>query len=81
MLDVQASMNEIRNKLEPTQIEVHKYVRYLINVQNYSAERVMEKVPDWSLDKVETAIKDVERANNQPRPKRYYVSLKEPLDS
>lgn len=73
-------MNQIRNKTDPSHIEVHKYVRYMINKESYTAEEVLDELADWPLEKVETAIKDVERENSKPRPKRYYVSLKEPLE-
>ncbi len=80
MENVEKRMNEIKAKDDPSHVEIHKYVRYLINVKKYAGEEVLEDVPHWELGKVESSIKSVERENSKPRPKRYYVSLKEPLE-
>ena len=77
---IRAEMNAIKKKKSPTIVEVQKYVRYLINIMKYDPESVYEDVRHWDKEKVAAAIKDVERENLKPKPKRYYVSLKEPLE-
>jgi hypothetical protein len=79
-MDAQAMMETIKNKEKPTKTEMRKYIRYLINVKKLDAENVYEDVPHWEKDEVDKAIKDIERENSKPTPKRYYVSLKEPLE-
>lgn len=78
--DVEKRMNELKALDSPSIIEAQKYIRYLINVKKYAPEEVLEDVEHWPLEKVAHAIKKVERENLKPKPKRYYVSLKEPLE-
>ena len=78
--EIETKMNELKAKDNPSIIDAQKYVRYLINVKHYSPEEVLEDVQHWLLEIVEKAIKEVERENMKPKPKRYYVSLKEPLE-
>ena len=78
--DVEQRMLELKNKEEPTQVDMYKYIRYLINVKEMSNEEVIEETRHWPLEKITNAINRVERENAKPKPKRYYVSLKEPLD-
>ena len=78
--DVKEKIAKLKAIKQPSYLEVRKYVRYLINVKKYSPEEVMEDVMHWPLSFVEKAIKEVERENLKPKPKRYYVSLKEPLE-
>ena len=77
---VKAEMDAIKKKRLPNKVEIQKYVRYLINVLKFDAESVHDDLKHWDKEKVETAIKDVQRENLKPKPKRYYVSLKEPLE-
>ena len=78
--EVQKKMVKLKKLKKPSYLEVRKYIRYLINVKKYSPEEVIEEVMHWPLSFVERAIKEVERENLKPKPKRYYVSLKEPLE-
>ena len=80
MDDIELKMDEIKKKARPTDSEVKKYIRYMMNVKKYSNEQVMDECQDWGLAKIEHAIKEVELENSKPRPQRYYVSLKEPLE-
>jgi hypothetical protein len=80
MENIELEMKKIRAKKAPNAVELQKYIRYLINVRKYDPESIYEDVPLWKKDEVEKVIKDVERENSKPAPKRYYVSLKEPLD-
>ena len=80
MEEVKEEMQKIKSKKSPTIFEIQKYVRYLVNVLKYDSDSVFEDVPNWDKKQVEKAIKEVERENSKPRPQRYYVSLKEPLD-
>ena len=73
-------MEDIKKKESPSHVDMHKYIRYAINVKKFSNEEVLEDVAHWPLEKVQTNIKEVERENSKPKPKRYYVSLKEPLE-
>jgi len=78
--EVEKKMEEIKVLKDPDRFQAQKYIRYLINVKKYAGEEVMEDVEHWPLEIVERAIKEVERENSKPKPKRYYVSLKEPLE-
>jgi hypothetical protein len=80
MDDVQTRMNNIHNLKNPNSVEVLKYIRYLINVKDYDPDQVYEDVTHWDKSKIAMAIKDVYKENNRPKPKRYYVSLKDPLN-
>lgn len=73
-------MNKIKEKSEPSTVEIYKYIRFLINVKKLGKEEVFNDVKTWDKEKVENVIKEVERENSKPKPKRYYVSLKEPLE-
>ena len=77
---IRAEMDVIKKKKSPSEVELQKYVRYLINVLKYDSESVYEDVKHWDKEKISAAIKDIERENLKPKPKRYYVSLKEPLE-
>ncbi|MBT3720684.1 hypothetical protein HN789_02245 [archaeon] len=79
-MDTKGKMNEIKNKSDPSIIEVYKYIRYKINVEKSSSESLFNELDHWDKKKIENAIKEVERENTKPKPKRYYVSLKEPLE-
>ncbi|MFH2020034.1 MAG: hypothetical protein ABIJ34_01355 [archaeon] len=80
MEEVEKVMVEISKKENPTQNDIQKYVRYLINVKKYTDEKIYEELSKWDEEKLAKAIKEVARENSKPRPKRYYVSLKEPLE-
>ncbi len=79
-MDVEAEMRSIKSKKLPNAAELQKYVRYLVNVRKYDEESVYKDVPQWNKTDVARALKEVERENMRPKPKRYYVSLKEPLE-
>lgn len=81
MDDVEEKMIQIKNMQNPSEVDIHKYIRYLMNVKKYSGEEVFDDVGHWELAKVESSIRMVESANSKPRPKRYFVSLKEPLET
>ena len=78
--DIEFKMNEIKSKSRPTDSEIRKYVRYSMNVRKLDNDHIMDECQDWGLAKIESTIKDVERENQKPRPQRYYVSLKDPLE-
>ena len=78
--EVQKKMVKLKSIKKPSFLEVRKYIRYLTNIKKFSPEEVVEEVMHWPLSFVERAIKEVERENLKPKPKRYYVSLKEPLE-
>ena len=78
--EIQEKMVKLKAIKKPSYLEVRKYIRYLINVNKYSPEDVINEVMHWPLSFVEKAIKQVERENLKPKPKRYYVSLKKPLE-
>jgi transcription initiation factor IIE alpha subunit len=80
-VDVKEEMAQLKSKKAPSTVDIQKYVRYLTNVLKYDEESIYEDVPHWNKDAVGKAIKEVERENQKPKPKRYFVSLKEPLDS
>lgn len=73
-------MNSIKLKEKPSIPEMRKYVRYIVNVLKYEPEAIMDHLSHWDKDEVERAIKEVVRENLKPKPKRYFVSLKEPLE-
>ncbi len=79
-MDVEKQMDNIKKKQIPSTVEIYKYVRFLINVKKHSDDEVLEYLKHWNKDKVKDAIKEVKRENLKPKPKRYYVSLKEPLE-
>ena len=79
-LDIEQQMKDIKNKESPTTVDIYKYVRYLINIKKYPDDDVYQDVLNWDKEKVSSAIKEVKRENLKPKPKRYYVSLKEPLE-
>lgn len=79
-MDIDKLMNQIKEIKDPSTVEIYKYVRYLINVKKYSKDEVFADVANWEKEKIENALKEVERENLKPKPKRYYVSLKEPLE-
>ena len=78
--DIRYEMESLKNKDDPVYTEIRRYVRYLINVKKYGEEKIYGDVAHWDREAVEKAIKDVERENMKPKPKRYFVSLKEPLE-
>ncbi|MEM2131366.1 MAG: hypothetical protein QXR96_02500 [Candidatus Woesearchaeota archaeon] len=78
--NIENEMKKLREKRTPTIMEVQKLVRYYTNVKKYDSEKIFEELNNWKKDDVEKAIKEVERENSKPKPKRYYVSLKEPMD-
>lgn len=78
--EVAKKMAKLKKIEKPSFLEVRKYVRYLTNIKKFSPEEVVEEVMHWPLSFVEKAIKQVERENLKPKPKRYYVSLKKPLE-
>jgi hypothetical protein len=80
MENIESEMKKIRSKKSPNVLELQKYVRYLVNARKYDADSVYEDVPDWNRSEIEKALKEIERENSKPKPQRYYVSLKEPLD-
>ena len=80
MENVEEQMNEIKSKKDPSLVEVKKYVRYAMNVLKNNPEALLEELSHWNPEEVEKAIRDVERENTKPKPKRYFVSLKEPLE-
>ena len=80
MSDVEDIMREIKAKNNPDSIEILKYIRYAVNVKKYPNEKIIEILSHWDLGKIDSAIKKVEKENSAPRPKRYYVSLKKPLE-
>ncbi len=80
MADVKSEMEAIKGKKNPSRFEVLKYVRYMINVEKAEPESIHNLVSSWRTEEVDKAIKEVEQENAKPRPKRYYVSLKEPLE-
>ncbi|MEM3373605.1 MAG: hypothetical protein QXE31_00115 [Candidatus Woesearchaeota archaeon] len=78
--NVDLEMKKLREKKSPTIMEVQRLVRYYINVKKYDSEKIFEDLSHWNKEDVEKAIKEVERENSKPKPQRYYVSLKEPMD-
>ncbi len=80
MEDVAIEMNKIKAKKNPTVMEIRRYVRYAVNVLKYDSEKLYEEVVHWKKEELEKEIKEVERENLKPKPKRYYVSLKDPLE-
>jgi len=80
MNDVEIRMNEIKHNRNASTIEIYRLVRYLINVQEYNNSRIFDELVYFDEDKINQAIKKVETENSKPKPKRYYVSLKEPLE-
>jgi len=79
-MEIEEMMKEISKKDYPSVIEVRKYIRYLINVKKMDEDEIFANVSHWNKDVVENAIKLTKRENAKPKPKRYYVSLKEPLE-
>ena len=80
MDDVAEKMSAIKAMENPSIPEIKKYIRYAINVLKFDGTELLEDVGHWNLETVERIIKDVQRENLKPKPKRYYVSLKEPLE-
>lgn len=78
--NIEQEMNKLRETKNPTIMDIQKLVRYYINVKKYDSEKILEDLSHWNKEEVEKAIKEVERENSKPKPQRYYVSLKEPLD-
>lgn len=80
MEDVKEEMKKIKSKKNPSVVDIQRYVRYMVNVNKYDEDSIYEDVPHWKKDDVKKAITEVERENSKPRPQRYFVSLKEPLE-
>ncbi|MBD3204116.1 hypothetical protein GF327_07505 [Candidatus Woesearchaeota archaeon] len=78
--DIKKEMDAIRAKKEPTTLEKLKLIRYYFNKLKYTEEKIFEELSSWNKQEVENIISDVKKENQKPRPKRYYVSLKEPLE-
>ena len=56
-MDTKGKMNEIKNKSDPSIIEVYKYIRYKINVEKSSSESLFNELDHWDKKKIENAIK------------------------
>ncbi|MBN1503323.1 hypothetical protein JW930_07325 [Candidatus Woesearchaeota archaeon] len=80
MDDIKEKMQSIKEKADVTTLEKLKLVRYYINIQKYSSDKIIEELSHWDRAEIQKLIKDVEQENLKPGPKRYYVSLKEPLE-
>ena len=70
----------IKNKKNPTPTEKYKLIRFYVNVLKMDTEKIYSQVPQWKKEDVDKIVKEVEAENLKPTPKRYYVSLKEPMD-
>ena len=57
-----------------------KVVRYYLNHEKLPADEIYEELKSWPRPTVEKIIAELEKENQKPKPKRYYVSLKEPLE-
>ena len=78
--EVRRAMENVKSNVSPSASEKLKLVRYFINHEKYSHDKVLSELSRWPAEEVEKIIKDIERENQKPLPKRYYVSLKGPLD-
>jgi hypothetical protein len=74
------SILEIKSKVNPTTLEKFKLIRYYMNHEKYSKDRIVSELPSWPKGDVQQIIEEIEKENQKPLPKRYFVSLKEPLD-
>ncbi|MBU0758292.1 MAG: hypothetical protein KKF44_09560 [Nanoarchaeota archaeon] len=77
---VKRKMHEIKVKDNPTSLERLKLVRFFVNSEKYTEEKIYSELAHWPRQDVENSIHEVIKENSRPRPKRYYVSLKEPLE-
>ncbi len=78
--EVKKNMENIRKKENPTTLEKMKLIRYYVNHEKYSESRILKLLKEWPEDEVMNIIDDVKKEDLKPKPKRYYVSLKEPLE-
>ncbi len=77
---IEDMMNKIKLDKSPNIIDMKKYIRYAMNIHKKDPDEIKEELNHWDKEKVEKTIKSVERERQKPKPKRYYVSLKEPLE-
>lgn len=74
-----AAMEAIRLKQNPTREEKLKYLRfYLKNIG--TKEKAIGELSSWGKAEILELIKEIELEKKKTMPKRYYVSLKEPLE-
>ena len=78
--EIEAEMEAIKNKSNPTALEKVKLVRYYINVYEHPEGKIMELLKHWNPTDVKDHLQKVHEENAKKPPKRYYVSLKEPLE-
>jgi hypothetical protein len=78
--DIEKEMEEIKNKTHPTALEKVKLIRYYINVYEHPEDKILEILKHWNPDEVKEHLMGVLKENSKKPPKRYYVSLKEPLE-
>lgn len=75
-----ASILALKQRQRPTSLEMLKLIRFYINHEKHSNARILEELAHWDRESVEKTIEHVEKENQKPKPKRFYVSLKEPLE-
>jgi len=78
-MDVSDEMQRIADDDNPNELEKKKYLRYLIS-QGSMAKKRPELEKRWGQRQVSELIEEIESENKKPNPRKYYVSLKEPLD-
>ena len=78
--DIEKEMEQIRKKDHPTALDQVKLIRYYINVYEHPEEKIMELLSHWDPKEVKAHFGKVHEEKAKQPPKRYYVSLKEPLE-
>ncbi|PIY59790.1 hypothetical protein COY95_05210 [Candidatus Woesearchaeota archaeon CG_4_10_14_0_8_um_filter_47_5] len=75
-------MEEIRAKTNPSIVEKYKYIKYLIHEvpENERNKEIEHLASLWGEDDVQKILKDVESESKKLPPKKYYVSLRDPLE-
>ena len=80
LLDMQESeIKRIKEKAKPTLSEKVEYIKYLIEKEQLDFE-IKELKEKWGATLVEEIVSDVRASQKKSTPKKYYVSLKEPLE-
>jgi len=77
--EILARILELKKKQDPTMLEKLKVIRFYYNTEKLEKERIYKEVP-WPKKDVDSILEDLDKERQKPRPKRYYVSLKEPLE-
>ena len=73
-------METIIKKAKPSSLEKLRYIRYFIAEGLGTPEDALKKLgTKWGKDKVERLLNRINKEGRKPHPKRFKVSIREPL--